>query len=38
MNQAKYDSMPDDLKKILDDNTGAEFSALPARPGRLRCC
>ncbi|WP_417413011.1 TRAP transporter substrate-binding protein [Hoeflea sp.] len=28
MNQAKYDSMPDDLRKILDDNTGAEFSAF----------
>ena len=28
MNQAKYDSMPDDLKKILDDNTGADFSAF----------
>lgn len=31
MNQAKYDSLPDDLKKILDDNTGAEFSALAGK-------
>lgn len=31
MNQAKYDSMPDDLKKILDDNTGAEFSAYAGK-------
>lgn len=28
MNQAKYDSLPDDLKKVLDDNTGLEFSAF----------
>ncbi len=27
MNQAKYDSLPDDLKKVIDDNTGADFSA-----------
>ncbi len=26
MNQAKYDSLPPDLKKILDANTGLEFS------------
>ncbi len=26
MNPAKYDSMPDDLKKILDANTGLEWS------------
>lgn len=31
MNQAKYDSMPDDLKKILDDATGAEFSAYAGK-------
>lgn len=27
MNKAKYDSLPADLKKVLDANTGAEFSA-----------
>ncbi|MDF1608094.1 TRAP transporter substrate-binding protein [Hoeflea sp. YIM 152468] len=26
MNQAKYDSLPDDLKKVIDDNSGLEFS------------
>ena len=26
MNQAKYDSLPPDLKKVIDDNSGAEFS------------
>ncbi len=26
MNQAKYDSLPPDLKKIIDDNTGLEWS------------
>ncbi len=31
MNKAKYDSLPDDLKKILDDNAGLEFSALAGR-------
>lgn len=31
MNQAKYDSLPDDLKKILDDNTGAEFSGYAGK-------
>ena len=31
MNQAKYDSLPDDLKKVLDDNTGAEFSAYAGK-------
>jgi len=31
MNQAKYDSLPDDLKKILDDNTGADFSAYAGK-------
>lgn len=28
MNQAKYDSLPDDLKKIIDDNSGEEFSVF----------
>tara|TARA_R100001132_G_C3267171_1_gene89789 strand:+ start:744 stop:1790 length:1047 start_codon:yes stop_codon:yes gene_type:complete len=27
MNQAKYDSLPDNLKKVIDDNSGAETSA-----------
>ncbi len=27
MNQQKYDSLPDDLKKVIDDNSGLEFSA-----------
>lgn len=27
MNQAKYDSLPDDLKKVIDDNSGKAFSA-----------
>jgi TRAP-type C4-dicarboxylate transport system substrate-binding protein len=31
MNKAKYDSLPDDLKKILDDNSGLEFSAFAGR-------
>lgn len=31
MNQAKYDSLPDDLKKVIDDNTGAEFSAFAGK-------
>ena len=26
MNQAKYDSLAPDLKKVIDDNSGAEFS------------
>lgn len=26
MNQAKYDSLPDDLKKAIDDNSGEEFA------------
>lgn len=28
MNQAKYDSLPDDLKKVLDDNSGMVFSKM----------
>ena len=31
MNKAKYDSLPDDLKKEIDDNSGQEFSALAGR-------
>lgn len=31
MNQAKYDGLPDDLKKVLDDNTGLEFSAFAGK-------
>ncbi len=31
MNKARYDSLPDDLKQILDDNSGAEFSAFAGR-------
>lgn len=28
MNKAKYDSLPDDLKKAIDDNSGEEFSVF----------
>lgn len=28
MNKAKYDSLPDDLKKVIDDNSGQEFAAF----------
>ncbi|HHW34444.1 MAG TPA: TRAP transporter substrate-binding protein [Paracoccus solventivorans] len=28
MNQAKYDALPDDLKKVIDDNSGAALAAL----------
>lgn len=31
MNKAAYAKLPPDLRKILDDNTGQEFSALLAR-------
>ena len=31
MNKAKYESLPADLKKILDDNSGAEMGAMFAR-------
>lgn len=31
MNKARYDSLPDDLKQILDANSGAEFSAFAGR-------
>ncbi|ENO98120.1 MAG: TRAP transporter substrate-binding protein [Pseudoxanthomonas sp.] len=30
MNQKKYDSLPDDLKKVIDANSGREFSAWVA--------
>ncbi|MFV0299822.1 MAG: TRAP transporter substrate-binding protein [Paracoccus sp. (in: a-proteobacteria)] len=28
MNKAKYDGLPDDLKKVIDDNSGAALAAL----------
>ena len=28
MNKAKYDSLPDDLKQVIDDNSGLEFSVF----------
>lgn len=28
MNKAKYNSLPDDLKKVIDANSGADFSAM----------
>lgn len=28
MNKAKYDSLPDDLKKVIDENSGQDVSAL----------
>ncbi|ETX27662.1 TRAP transporter substrate-binding protein [Roseivivax isoporae] len=31
MNRAKYDSLPDDLKKVIDDNSGIEFSAFAGK-------
>jgi TRAP-type C4-dicarboxylate transport system substrate-binding protein len=31
MNKASYNKLPPDLKKVIDDNSGAEFSALIAR-------
>ena len=31
MNKNRYDSLSDDLKKILDDNSGMEFSAFAGR-------
>ena len=31
MNKAKYDSLPDDLKKVIDDNSGQEFAAFAGR-------
>jgi TRAP-type C4-dicarboxylate transport system substrate-binding protein len=31
MNKAKYDSLPADLKKVIDDNSGAETSRLAGK-------
>ena len=31
MNKAKYDSLPDDLKAVIDANSGAEFSAFAGK-------
>jgi TRAP-type C4-dicarboxylate transport system substrate-binding protein len=31
MNQASYDKLPEDLKAVIDANSGAEFSAMAAR-------
>jgi TRAP-type C4-dicarboxylate transport system substrate-binding protein len=31
MNKAKYDSLPDDLKAVIDENSGAELSAFAGR-------
>jgi TRAP-type C4-dicarboxylate transport system substrate-binding protein len=31
MNKARYESLPDDLKKVLDANSGQEFSAFAGR-------
>ena len=31
MNKQKYESLPDDLKQVLDDNSGQEFSAFAGR-------
>jgi C4-dicarboxylate-binding protein DctP len=31
MNKAKYESLPDDLKKVIDDNSGMELSAFAGR-------
>ena len=28
MNNASYDSLPDDLKKVVDDNSGLDFSVF----------
>ena len=28
MNKEKYDSLPDDLKQVIDDNSGLEFSVF----------
>ena len=43
MNKAKYDSLPADLKKVIDNNSGIEFSAMAGRvqeaddaPGRQK--
>ena len=31
MNKAKYDALPDDIKKVFDANSGAEFSAFAGK-------
>jgi len=31
MNKAKYEALPDDLKKVIDDNSGYEFSAFAGK-------
>ena len=31
MNKDRYDSLPDDLKKVIDDNSGQEFSAFAGK-------
>lgn len=31
MNKDKYNSLPDDLKKVIDDNSGLEFSAFAGK-------
>ncbi len=31
MNKAKYERLPDDLKKVIDANSGADFSAMIGR-------
>ncbi|EAQ04512.1 TRAP dicarboxylate transporter, DctP subunit [Pseudooceanicola batsensis HTCC2597] len=31
MNKDKYEALPDDLKKVIDDNSGEEFSAFAGR-------
>ncbi len=31
MNKARYESLPEDLQKIIDDNSGLEFSAFAGR-------
>jgi TRAP-type C4-dicarboxylate transport system substrate-binding protein len=31
MNKASYNKLPADLKKVIDDNSGVEFSAMIAR-------
>lgn len=31
MNKDKYAALPDDLKKVIDDNSGEEFSAFAGK-------
>jgi hypothetical protein len=31
MNKAKYDALPDDLKKVIDDNSGAKWAAIAGK-------